>query len=54
MVKKIIITKDLEKAIEEAKEIDKEDYTAESIELLNTTLTKAEEVLANKIQLDKK
>lgn len=43
-----LFTKDLEKAIEEAKEINKEDYTAESMELLNTTITLAEEVLANK------
>ncbi|MFJ9464702.1 NPCBM/NEW2 domain-containing protein [Viridibacillus arvi] len=43
-----LFTKDLEKAIEEAKEINKEDYTAESMELLNTTITRAEEVLANK------
>ncbi|MFE6167477.1 NPCBM/NEW2 domain-containing protein [Viridibacillus arvi] len=43
-----LFTKNLEKAIEEAKEINKEDYTSESMELLNSTLTKAEEVLANK------
>lgn len=43
-----LFTKDLEKAIEEAKGIDKEDYTFESMEILKTTLTKAEEVLANK------
>ncbi|MFF3101878.1 NPCBM/NEW2 domain-containing protein [Viridibacillus arvi] len=43
-----LFTKDLEKAIEEAKEINKEAYTSESMELLNTTITRAEEVLANK------
>ncbi|MGE7925708.1 NPCBM/NEW2 domain-containing protein [Viridibacillus arvi] len=43
-----LFTKDLEKAIDEAKEIDKEEYTSESMELLKNTITKAEAVLANK------
>ncbi|MFJ7736951.1 NPCBM/NEW2 domain-containing protein [Lysinibacillus sp. NPDC097287] len=43
-----IFTKDLEAAISEAKAINAEDYTSESVASLQTSIAKAEETLANK------
>ncbi|WP_313891334.1 NPCBM/NEW2 domain-containing protein [Psychrobacillus sp.] len=43
-----VFTIDLEKAVEDAKVIDKEQYTSESFEALQNAIERAKEVLANK------